>query len=179
MLSLGMTRYGKRKRKLWQSCMALGIIFFQQLLRWKAAVMEASPDSVIEVDCHMDGEKRYFRRLFCATGPYTQVFREVCRPYLSVDSTRLNDRWCGQVATTCGVDGQNWMYPIAFRYFGTETQDNWTWSMENLRKAIRDPPLLAVSSDACKGLANAVNAMFAHIEQKECSIPRRNPKICY
>jgi hypothetical protein len=51
--------------------------------------------------------------------------------------------------------------------------------MENLRKAIRDPPLLAVSSDACKGLANAVNAMFAHIEQKECSIPRRNPKICY
>jgi hypothetical protein len=31
---------------------------FQQLLRWKAAVMEVSPDSVIEVDCHMDGEKR-------------------------------------------------------------------------------------------------------------------------
>jgi hypothetical protein len=40
--------------------------------------------------------------------------------------------------------------------------------MENLRKAIGDPPLLAVSSDACKGLANAVKAVFAHIEQREC-----------
>jgi hypothetical protein len=34
---------------------------FQQLLRWKAAMKEVSPDSVIGVDCHMYGEKRYFR----------------------------------------------------------------------------------------------------------------------
>jgi hypothetical protein len=37
---------------------------FQQLLRWKAAVLEVSPDTVIEVDCHMDGEKRYFLQFF-------------------------------------------------------------------------------------------------------------------
>jgi hypothetical protein len=40
--------------------------------------------------------------------------------------------------------------------------------MENLRKAIGDPPLLAVSSDAYKGLANAVKAVFTHVEQMEC-----------
>jgi hypothetical protein len=45
------------------------------------------------------------------------------------------------------------MYSIAFGFFGTETRDNWTWSMENLRKVVRDPPLLAVSSDACKGVS--------------------------
>jgi zinc finger SWIM domain-containing protein 3 len=60
------------------------------------------------------------------------------------------------------------MYPVAFGFFDTETQDNWTWFMENLRKAIRDPLLLVVSSDACKGLENAVKAMFAHVEQREC-----------
>jgi hypothetical protein len=49
--------------------------------------MEVSPDSVIEIDCHMDGEKIFFRRLFCAHGPCTQGFRENCRPYLGVDST--------------------------------------------------------------------------------------------
>jgi hypothetical protein len=59
------------------------------------------------------------------------------------------------------------MYTVAFRFFGTETQDNWTWFMENPGKAVRDPPMLAVSSDACKGLANAVKTMFAHIEQRE------------
>jgi transposase-like protein len=60
------------------------------------------------------------------------------------------------------------MYPVAFGFFDTETQDNWAWFMENLRKAIRDPLLLVVSSDACKGLENAVKAMFAHVEQREC-----------
>jgi hypothetical protein len=41
---------------------------FQQLLRWKTFVIEVSPDSVIEIVCHMDGEKRYFRRLFVHLG---------------------------------------------------------------------------------------------------------------
>jgi hypothetical protein len=40
--------------------------------------------------------------------------------------------------------------------------------MENLRKAIGDPPLLVVSSDSCKGLENAVKAMFLYVEQREC-----------
>jgi transposase-like protein len=60
------------------------------------------------------------------------------------------------------------MYSVTFGFFGTETHDNWTWLMENLRKAIGDPPLLAVSSDACRGLANVVKAVFAHVEQREC-----------
>jgi hypothetical protein len=34
-------------------------------------MMEISPDSVIEVDCHMDSKKRYFRQVFCALGPCT------------------------------------------------------------------------------------------------------------
>jgi hypothetical protein len=39
-------------------------------------VIEVSPDSVIEVDCHMDGGKRYFCRFLCALGPCIQGFRE-------------------------------------------------------------------------------------------------------
>jgi hypothetical protein len=53
-------------------------------------------------------------------------------------------------------------------FFGTEKQDNRTWFIENLKKAVGDPPLLAVSSDACKGLANTVKTVFAHVEQREC-----------
>jgi hypothetical protein len=40
---------------------------FQQLLNWKAAMMEKSPDSVIELDVHMVGGKMYFRRFFLCT----------------------------------------------------------------------------------------------------------------
>jgi hypothetical protein len=64
----------------------------------------------------MDDEKSYFRRFFCSLGPCTQGFREECRPYLSVDSTRLNGRWCGQLTTTCGVDGVELDVPCRFRF---------------------------------------------------------------
>ena len=37
--------------------------------------------------------------------------------------------------------------------------------MEQLKKAIGDPPLLAVCSDACKGLENAVKNVFPNVEQ--------------
>jgi hypothetical protein len=50
-------------------------------------MIKVSPDRVIEVDCHMAGEKLYFRRFFCALEPFNQGFREGCHPYLSVDST--------------------------------------------------------------------------------------------
>jgi hypothetical protein len=40
--------------------------------------------------------------------------------------------------------------------------------MENLRKAIGDLPMLAVSSDACKGLENAMKVVFPRCEQREC-----------
>jgi hypothetical protein len=78
--------------------------------------MEKSPDNVIELDVHMVGDKMYFHHFFSALGPCIQV-RESCQPYLSVDSTTLNDRWNGQLASAIGVDGHNWMYPVAFRFF--------------------------------------------------------------
>ena len=52
------------------------------------------------------------------------------------------------------------MYPLAYGFIASENTDNWTWFMEQLKKAIGDPPLLAVCSDACKGLENAVKNVF-------------------
>jgi hypothetical protein len=40
--------------------------------------------------------------------------------------------------------------------------------MNNLRKAIGHPPLLAISSDPCKGLENVVKVVFLNVEQTEC-----------
>jgi hypothetical protein len=135
---------------------------FQQLLNWKVAVMEKSLDSVIDLDMHMVGDKMYFCRFFCAIGPCIQGFWEGCRPYLSVDSTTLNGRWNDQLASAIGVDGHNWMYPVAFGFFYSKTHENWIWFMIHLRRAIGNLPLLAVSTDACKRLENAVKDIFPH-----------------
>ena len=118
---------------------------------------------VLEVD-----GKVYFHRFFCALKPCIDGFLEGCRPYLSIDSTALNGRWNGHLASTVAVDDHNWMYPLAFGFIASETEDNWTWFMTQLKKAIGDPPLLAVCTDACKGLENAVKRVFPKAEQREC-----------
>ena len=38
--------------------------------------------------------------------------------------------------------------------------------MEQLQKAIGNPPHLAISSDACKGLENAVKKVFPQAEHR-------------
>jgi hypothetical protein len=98
---------------------------FPTVVNWKAVVMEISPDSITELDAHMVGEKMFFCRFFCALGPCIKGFLQGCRPYHSVDSTRLNGRWCGQLATACEVDGHNWMYLVAYGFIDSETNDNW------------------------------------------------------
>jgi hypothetical protein len=59
--------------------------YFQQLLNWKATMMEISSDSIIELDVHMVGGKMFFYKFFCAPDPRIHGVLEGCRPYLSVD----------------------------------------------------------------------------------------------
>ena len=130
--------------------------------------MKWCPGSVMEIKVlQVDGEV-YFHRFFCALKPCIDGFLEGCRPHLSIDATSLNGRWNGHLAAVVAVDGHNWMYPLAYGFIASETTDNWTWFMEQLKKAIGDPPLLAVCSDACKGLENAVKNVFPNAEQREC-----------
>jgi hypothetical protein len=139
---------------------------FKLLSRWREAILEVMPDSVIEFDLVVEDGRLYFSRFFCAFGPCLEGFREGCRPYLSVDSTALNGRWNGHLPSATSVDGHNWMFPVAFGFFESETKDSWIWFMQQLRKAIGDPPVLAICSDGCKGLTTAVNDVFPNAEKE-------------
>uniref|UniRef100_A0A0A9HXW0 MULE transposase domain-containing protein n=1 Tax=Arundo donax TaxID=35708 RepID=A0A0A9HXW0_ARUDO len=105
---------------------------------------------------------------FCALNPCIDGFATGCRPYLSIDSTALNGRWNGHLAAATAIDGHNWMYPIAYGFIDSETEDNWIWFMTQLQKTIGSPPHLAICTDACKGLENAVKNVFPHADQREC-----------
>jgi hypothetical protein len=94
--------------------------------------------------------------VFCALGPCILGFRDGCRPYLSVDLTVLNGRWNGQLASATGVDGHNWMFHLASGFFPSETVESWTWFMTQLKKVVGDLSVLAICSDAQKGLMHAV-----------------------
>jgi hypothetical protein len=141
---------------------------FELLFRWKAELMKCCPGSVVEIDVlEVDGQI-YFHRFFCALKPCIDGFLQGCRAHLSIDATTLNGRWNGHLAAATAVDGHNWMYPLAYGFIVREDTKNWTWFMEQLKKAIGDPPLLAICSHACKGLENAVKNVFPNAEQREC-----------
>jgi hypothetical protein len=98
---------------------------FSLLYRWKEAVMEKIPDSMVEIELHVEEGK-----FFCAFGPCLQGFREGCMPYLSVDLTSLNGRWNDHLPSATTVDGHNWTYPFAFGFFETESRESWTWFLQ-------------------------------------------------
>jgi hypothetical protein len=101
---------------------------------------------------------------------HIRVFRDGCIPYLSVDSTALNGRWNRHLASATGVDGHNWMYPISFGFFQSQTVDNWIWFMTQLKKVVGDMTLLAICSDAQKGLMHVVNDVlyFPYADRRKC-----------
>ena len=70
------------------------------------------------------------------------------------------------------MDGHNWMYPLAYGFMDSETEDNWKWWMAQLHKVVGDLPKLAICSDACKGLLNAVRDVFPEVRYKEKNDPR-------
>jgi hypothetical protein len=110
----------------------------------------------------------YFHRFFCALGPCIEGFRSGCRPCLGVDATTLNTRWNGHLASATSVVGHNWIYPVAYGFVDSETEDIWWWFMTQLHKVVGDLPRLAICSDACKGLLNAVCDVFPQVDQREC-----------
>jgi hypothetical protein len=50
---------------------------FQQLLNWKATVIEISPDNVIELGVHMVDGKMYFCRFFVHLDRVLRAFKRV------------------------------------------------------------------------------------------------------
>ena len=84
-----------------------------------------SPASVVEIDTitNEDGKVR-FSRFFYAFKASIDDFLYGCRPYISIDSTALNGMWNGHMPATVALDDHNWMFPLAFGLFDSETKEN-------------------------------------------------------
>ena len=149
---------------------------FHLLYSFKAEVEKCSPGSVVEIDKEtvkysIKGkvrEKKCFRRVFVSFKACWQGFLDGCRPYLAVDSTALNGRFKGQLASACAIDGRNWLYPVAYGVLETESSESWAWFLQNLRGLIGHPEGLVIHTDACKGLETAVEQVWPGVEHREC-----------
>jgi hypothetical protein len=142
---------------------------FDHAFSFKAELESKCPGSVVEVEYEKINGNHRFTRMFVALKPCIDGFLNGCRPYLGVDSTALTGKWKGQLAAAIGIDGHNWMFPVAYGVFGSETLENWEWFMKMLHKAIGSPIGLVLSTDAGKGIDKAVTNVFENgVEHREC-----------
>jgi hypothetical protein len=49
-----------------------------------------------------------------------------------------------------------------------ESEESWTWFLQNLYRAIAHPNGLVIHTDSCKGLEVAVDNVFPGVENREC-----------
>jgi hypothetical protein len=142
---------------------------FDAAYNFKAELERTSPGSIVEVDHVTVDGKNHFSKMFVALKPCVDGFLNGCRPYLGIDSTVLTGKWRGQLASAIGIDGHNWMFPVAYGVFESESTDNWAWFMDKLHSAIGSPEGLVLSTDAGKGIDTAVTRVFTNgVEHREC-----------
>jgi hypothetical protein len=143
---------------------------FRNLWRFKAELEAICPGSIVVIDCKKKKDGRvYFSRIFVAIKACVAGFLAGCRPYLRVDSTHLTGKYNGQLAVATGIDGHNWMYPVAYRIFTRKPKLIGLDFLRQLKRAIGTPRGLAIHTDACKGLETGVHKVFqGEVEHIEC-----------
>ena len=67
------------------------------LWRFKAALEETFPGSIVEIDCKKINGKMHFSRMFVCIKACVDGFLSGCRPYLGIDSTHLTGKYNGQL----------------------------------------------------------------------------------
>ncbi|WVZ76724.1 hypothetical protein U9M48_024676, partial [Paspalum notatum var. saurae] len=105
---------------------------------------------IVNIDHYTINGKIRFRRMFFALKPCLDGFLNGCRPYLAVDSTFLTGRFKGRLATL------------------RQTNDNWIWFMNQVRRAIGCPRGLAIHSDAGQAVMSGIGEVFPEAEKREC-----------
>lgn len=142
---------------------------FEAVYSFKAEIEKKSPGSIVEVAFDMANGKHRFSKIFIALKPCIDGFLQGCRPYLGINSTVLTNKYRGQLVSEIRVDGHNWMFPVAYGIFGSESKENWGWFMQCLQKEIGSPQGLVISTDAGKGIDSAVTKVFNNgVEHREC-----------
>ncbi|XP_076890570.1 uncharacterized protein LOC143541705 [Bidens hawaiensis] len=141
---------------------------FLKMNDYKEELLKRNPGSVVEVDYEIKVTKRLFLSFFISLLACSKGFLDGCRPYISLDACHLKGRLNGVLVSATGVDGNNSIFPVAYRVLESQNKNSWIWFLELLKKAIGTPNGIVISSDMQKGLDIAIPQVYPTVEHREC-----------
>ncbi|XP_024014196.1 uncharacterized protein LOC112088162 [Eutrema salsugineum] len=94
-----------------------------------------------------------------------------CQPIFGVVGCFMKCTLKGQLLAAVGRDANNGMYPFAWAVVDVENEENWTWFFKLLKADfnLQEGQGYTIISDRQKGLLNAVQNVFPHIEHRMCA----------
>ncbi|XP_010501674.1 PREDICTED: uncharacterized protein LOC104778971 [Camelina sativa] len=144
---------------------------FHRLRDYAAEIMEANPNSHVEVECITnDDGKDMFNRFYVCFDNIRRTWMATCRPIIGIDGCFLKNRIKGQLLVALGRDANNGIYPIAWGVVKVENTDNWVWFAKLLKEdlGLNDGDGFIMMSDRQKGLIKAVSLELPKIEHRMC-----------
>ncbi|XP_062074277.1 uncharacterized protein LOC133778393 [Humulus lupulus] len=133
-------------------------------------IRATNPGSTAILKTRMEGDKRYFERVYICLQACKEGFNRGCRPLIGVDGCFLKGYCKGMLLAAIGIDAVNAMFPIAYAVVEKENKSSWTWFLELVKEdlQIQNPHSFCMLSDRQKGLEKALEKLFEGAEIRFC-----------
>ena len=116
-----------------------------------------NPGTVTAIETDSGNNFRYF---FMSLGACIRGFQAHIRRVVAVDGTFMKGKYYGTLFSAVCLDGNNQIYPLAFRVGDSENDQSWSWFLIQLRQAIGDVDDLVFISDRHKSIEKGIRTVF-------------------
>nr|XP_016440583.1 PREDICTED: uncharacterized protein LOC107766336 [Nicotiana tabacum] len=122
------------------------------------------------IDNEIPNEPQRFQRIYICFASCKLGFRAGCRKIVGVDGCWLKGPMYGtQLLSAVGMDGNNNIFPVAYAIVEKESKDTWVWFLNHLAADLNIHETgWNFMSDKQKGLIEAFNEVFPHVNHRFC-----------
>ncbi|KAK4281002.1 hypothetical protein QN277_012552 [Acacia crassicarpa] len=165
----------KRAKKMIMEAMEGSFIDeFNKLEAYCNELKQSNPGSDVHVEVSeeaLEQGRRVFKRMYLCFNAAKVGWRQGCRPLIGVDGTFLKGKARGIMLTAVGIDGNDFVYPLALALVEKENAHHWAWFLQWLRHSLDlgNGETVTLISDMQKGLANAVGHVLPEAEHRFCA----------
>ncbi|XP_022135945.1 protein FAR-RED ELONGATED HYPOCOTYL 3-like [Momordica charantia] len=135
------------------------------LHKYGEALKHVNPGTVFNLKLEDD---KYFQYAFMTLGCFIRGFRSCIHSVLVIDDAHLKGKYRGVILIASSVDGNNQIYPVAFGIVDRETDNSWTWFLEQMKMSIGEVDGLVFVSDRHQTINNVVATVFPNVEHVTC-----------